>query len=77
MAFFRALETARAPGERVCDDPLATAFLGPSLRLVAALARWPPAGALVRDYVDRRWPGALTSAVARTRFIDDVAASRS
>ena len=32
---------------------------------------WPAAS--YRTYIDRRWPGARTSAVARTRFIDDAA----
>jgi methyltransferase (TIGR00027 family) len=33
----------------------------------------PVVGELIRAHIDRRWPGARTSAVARTRFIDDQA----
>ena len=71
MALFRALETARPAGARRCDDPLARAFLSPGLATVAALARIPGAADLVGRYIDRRWPGTRTSAVARTRWIDD------
>jgi methyltransferase (TIGR00027 family) len=71
MALFRALESARPAARRLFEDRFATAFLGPPLRAVVGLARIPPLGTLVRAYIDCRWPGARTSAVARTRFIDD------
>jgi methyltransferase (TIGR00027 family) len=71
MALFRALENARAPGRRRCEDPLAQAFLSPGLAFAAKLARIPGIAALVSAIIDRRWPGTRTSAVARTRFIDD------
>ncbi len=73
MALFRALETTRSADRRVCEDRFATAFLSPRLRLVVGLSQLPLAGVLIRAFIDRRWPGARTSAVARTRFIDDVA----
>lgn len=73
MALFRALETTRAADRRLFEDRFAAAFLSPRLRLVVRLSKAPLAGALVRAYIDHRWPGARTSAVARTRFIDDVA----
>jgi methyltransferase (TIGR00027 family) len=73
MALFRALEATRSAGRRVFEDRFAAAFLSPQLRLVVGLSRVPGVGALVRAYIDRRWPGARTSAVARTRFIDDAA----
>jgi methyltransferase (TIGR00027 family) len=69
MALFRGLESART--HRLFDDPFAAAFLPSSLRAVARLARMPFAGTLIEAYVDRRWPGVRTSAVARTRFIDE------
>lgn len=75
MALFRALETVRPAGQRLFDDPFATAFLGPRLRLVVGLSRARVVGAVVRAYIDHRWPGVRTSAVARTRFIDEVAAA--
>ena len=73
MALFRALEAVRFPGRRVFEDRFAAAFLSSRLRLVVSLARVPVVGALIRAYIDHRWPGARTSAVARTRFIDDQA----
>jgi methyltransferase (TIGR00027 family) len=75
MALFRALESALPADRRLFDDPLAVAFLRPRLRLVAWLSRARAVGGLVRGFIDRRWPGARSSGVARTRFIDDVAQS--
>jgi len=71
MALFRALESARPQPHRLFVDPCAAAFLPRPLRVVAAISRLPPLGAAICRYIDRRWPGARTSAVARTRFIDD------
>jgi methyltransferase (TIGR00027 family) len=72
MALFRALESARPAGKRLVEDRLASAFLHFRLRLVADLARIPPLGRLIRSYIDYRWPGARSSAIARTCFIDGV-----
>jgi methyltransferase (TIGR00027 family) len=71
MALFRALETASPAAARRCDDPLAQHFLSPWLARAARLARLPGLGALIARFIDRRWPGTRTSAVARTRWIDD------
>jgi methyltransferase (TIGR00027 family) len=73
MALFRALESSRGTA-RLFDDPYAARFLPAGLRLVAQAARVPVVGERVRSYIDRRWPGVRTSAVARTRYIDDVVA---
>jgi methyltransferase (TIGR00027 family) len=71
MALFRALEHARPATARRISDPFARAFVGARLRAVVALGAVPGVGDLVRGYIDHRWPGARTSAVARTRFIDE------
>jgi len=71
MALFRALEHARSAASRRISDPFARALVEPRLRAVVTLGGLPGLGALVRGYIDRRWPGARTSAVARTRFIDE------
>ena len=71
MALFRALETARPRRRRLFGDPLASAFLRPRLRLVVAVSRLPGLGGVIARLIDKRWPGARTSGVARTRFIDD------
>ncbi len=73
MALFRALESTLPAGQRLFEDRFASAFLPPRLRLVALFSRIRFAGDLIRAYIDRQWPGARTSAVARTRFIDDAA----
>lgn len=72
MALFRALESARRPSaRRLFDDPFARGFLRPSLRAVVRLSSLSGAGNAISWFIDRRWPGARSSAVARTRLIDD------
>jgi methyltransferase (TIGR00027 family) len=72
MALFRALETARPAASRLFADPFATLFLRPGFRLVVRLSRPPLLRALVPRILDRVVPGARSSAVARTRLIDDL-----
>jgi methyltransferase (TIGR00027 family) len=71
MAFFRALESRKPPGKRVIEDPFARFFLRPGLSRVVRLTKIPGLPWLVERYADRRLPGARTSAIARTRLIDD------
>lgn len=72
MALFRALESCRRPAAaRLFEDRLAARLLPPSLRAVATAGRVPLLHRGVTRFIDRRWPGARTSAVARTRLIDD------
>jgi len=71
MAVFRASEHAKAPTSRAFADPLAAALLRGELRLAARLFGLRPAAALLNAYIDRRWPGARTSGIARTKLIDD------
>jgi methyltransferase (TIGR00027 family) len=71
MAVFRASENAKAPTSRAFADPLAAALLPGELRLAARLFGLRPAAALLNAYIDRRWPGARTSGIARTKLIDD------
>ena len=72
MALFRALESRRASGRRLFDDPYAERFLPGGLRVAAAAAWVPPVREGICRYIDRRWPGARTSAVGRTRAIDEL-----
>ncbi len=78
MALFRALESMGPPDTRLFDDPYAVRFLRPSLRVIVRFSRTRLGRVLVQTAIDRIWPGARASGVARTRFIDDalVAASR-
>jgi methyltransferase (TIGR00027 family) len=71
MAVFRASEHGRAESSRAFADPLAAALLPGELRLAAGLFKVRPTAALLNAYIDRRWPGARTSGIARTRLIDD------
>ncbi|MFZ0930690.1 MAG: SAM-dependent methyltransferase [Syntrophobacteraceae bacterium] len=70
-ALFRALESALSQKKRLFTDPMASRFLRPSLRAAAMAARLSPLNAAICRFIDRRWPGARTSAVARTRYIDE------
>ncbi len=69
-ALFRALEARRSATVRVADDPLAVHFLPAEFRLLAEVARLPPARRLLEVVIDRRWPCARPGVVARTRLID-------
>jgi methyltransferase (TIGR00027 family) len=71
MALFRALETLRPARERLFSDPFAERFLRPIDRGLLLSARFRPIRSLIERVIDRRWPGARTSAIARTRLIDD------
>ncbi len=75
MALFRALESARPASSRLFNDPFAQSFLSPSLRVVTYLARVPLLDQMIPRLIDRTWPGARTSGVARTRLIDDLLTS--
>jgi methyltransferase (TIGR00027 family) len=72
MAFFRACESIRPESKRLFIDPFAACFVRPSLRTAVWFSRVPLLGPFVRWYADRRLPGARTSAIARTRLIDEV-----
>ncbi len=71
MALFRAIESSRPADRRPFDDRFARRFLSFPLAGVATLCGLPGAADLVSRVIDRRWAGARSSAVARTRFIDD------
>jgi methyltransferase (TIGR00027 family) len=72
MALFRALETLESPRERLFADPYAERSLRPAGRLLLLLARLQPTRRRILRVIDRKWPGARTSAVARTRLVDDL-----
>src|SRR5690349_1341454 len=71
MALFRALESSLPEATRLFDDPLARMFLTWPLTIVARLTSLPGLGRLLPWIIDYRVPGARSSAVARTKFIDD------
>ncbi len=71
MALFRATESVRTPQQRLFSDPFAACFLRPTWKPALRLAELPLFARFVNWYADRRLPGARTSAIARTRLIDD------
>jgi methyltransferase (TIGR00027 family) len=75
MALFRALESSRPARRRLFEDPLAQAFLTWPLDRVAGLAAVPGLERALSWVIDRRVPGARSSGIARTRFIDDAIAA--
>jgi methyltransferase (TIGR00027 family) len=70
VALYRALETHERSA--LFRDPFAIAFLPPRLVLAVRAARLRPFRSLLLGYADRRAPGARSSAIARTCYIDDV-----
>ena len=77
VAFFRAVESLRPAGRRLFADPYAVCFVSPSLQKAVRFSRMPLFRAFVNWLADRRAPGARTSAIARTRLIDDALSASS
>jgi methyltransferase (TIGR00027 family) len=71
VALYRAFETTERRRPPLFRDPFARAFLPPRLTFFLDAARLPIVRRLVLRYADRRAPGARTSAIARTAYIDD------
>jgi methyltransferase (TIGR00027 family) len=71
MALFRALESVQPDRRRLFVDNFAREFLSPGLRRIVNFARVPLIGQMIPWIIDRRWPGARASGVARTRRIDE------
>jgi methyltransferase (TIGR00027 family) len=77
VALMRALETHRGAGRRLFVDPHAEPFTRGRLRVLARCSRVPGLGGAAAWAYDRvAGPGPRPSAVARTRFIDDVVTGR-
>jgi methyltransferase (TIGR00027 family) len=72
VALYRALETRERRRPPLFRDPYAIGFLPLRHRLLLRAARTPNLQRLLAAYADKRAPGARTSAIARTLFIDDV-----
>ncbi len=72
MALFRAIESKQPAGKRLFEDPYAHYFLDKSLQIVANMSAWPLLGKLIPAWIDRQGPGAISSGIARTKYIDDL-----
>ncbi len=72
MALFRALESTRPPGKRLFTDPYAVHFLDNGLKRAVRFSRFPFARKIIQGIIHKRIPGAFTSGIARTKYIDDL-----
>ena len=72
MALFRAVETAERTDRRLFEDPYAAALLTGRLKALAGVARLPAIGRVATWFLDAGWPRTRSSAVVRTRLIDDL-----
>lgn len=72
MAFFRALETLRSKNDRLFSDPYAIHFLDSKLRFATRLYKYPIVAKYINNTIQKKIPGALSSGIARTKYIDDL-----
>jgi methyltransferase (TIGR00027 family) len=72
MALFRALETKRKPVDRLFNDPYAIHFLDGGLRLATKVSAIPAFRKYMGNIIQKRVPGAFSSGLARTKYIDDL-----
>lgn len=72
MALFRALETTRPPDKRLFIDPYAELFLDNGLKRAVNFSRFPFVRKIIQRIIHKRIPGAYTSGLARTKYIDDL-----
>jgi methyltransferase (TIGR00027 family) len=72
VALYRALETVERRRPPLFTDPYAERFLSPGLGRAVRAARRPAVHSIIARYADHRAPGARTSAIGRTKIIDDV-----
>ncbi|MEP6749776.1 MAG: SAM-dependent methyltransferase [Bacteroidota bacterium] len=70
MALFRALETKRQ--QRLFTDPYAANFLNAHLQIVSSLSSSAFISNIISNIIQKKIPGAYTSGLARTKYIDDL-----
>ncbi|WP_337968673.1 SAM-dependent methyltransferase [uncultured Flavobacterium sp.] len=72
MALFRALETKRDVNDRLFSDPYAIDFLDSKLRFATRLSKFGPVKNYIQNTIQKKIPGAFSSGIARTKYIDDL-----
>lgn len=72
MAFFRALETKHFNNGNLFSDPYAIHFLDSGLRLAVNLSNLPLFKSYLKKAIHKKIPGAYSSGIARTKFIDEL-----
>jgi len=71
MALFRALETERDSKDKLFSDYYAIHFLEAKLRFAARMFKYPIIKKYISSTIQKKIPGAFSSAIARTKYIDD------
>jgi len=74
MALFRALESMRNNSEQLFFDPFAIHFLDAGLKLAVKASNIHLFKSCLEKRIQKRIPGAYSSGVARTKYIDDLLA---
>ena len=74
MALFRALESMRNNSDKLFFDPFAIHFLDPGLKLAVKASNIHFIKSYLKKTIQKRIPGAYSSGVARTKYIDDLLA---
>src|SRR5688500_10362248 len=72
MALYRAMETLRSRRKRLFSDPYAITFLSMGLKIITRLSAVPFLNRWIYGKVRERIPGAFSSGIARTKYIDDL-----
>jgi methyltransferase (TIGR00027 family) len=72
MALFRALETKRNKRNRLFSDPYAIHFLDRRLQTISKFSSLPFVRNGISKIIQRKMPGAYSSGLARTKYIDDL-----
>ena len=72
MALFRALETERDPSDKLFSDPYAIHFLEAKLRFAVRMSKFSIIRKYINNSIQKQIPGAFSSAIARTKYIDDL-----
>jgi methyltransferase (TIGR00027 family) len=72
MALFRALETRRNKRNRLFTDPYAIHFLDRRLQTISKLSSLPFVHNTISSIIQKKIPGAYSSGLARTKYIDDL-----
>lgn len=72
MALFRALETQRNSSDKLFSDHYAEYFLEAKLRLAVRMFKYPIFRKYISNTIQKKIPGAFSSAIARTKYIDDL-----
>lgn len=72
MALFRALETNRSGNDKLFVDHYAINFLDSRLKFITKAFKISIFRKVISKIIQKRIPGAFSSAIARTKYIDDL-----